>query len=1071
MARQFWTETGSGIGNIGVKNIMDELQMKVQQSPVLGQEGETAIALEQVESIVYKTWLENLNLAEVVDCPTEILNSGINDIVRLFHVKRFVYEKNENNRNKLVSVFHAVASCGGSLLILIDSDGKEINYYIGTKTPLEQNQDILNNSADALTKSMKGNFPGTDIVSIREGDEIKELVESIFSNIQHTKQEKQICTISGVAGLRSKEESNEKRFVQGIEKLIDSMQGEKYTLLLIADPVSKDQIKIMRKAYENMYSWLVPQSSCDFNYGENESESTSKSLTDGTTDTINKSITDSLSYTKGSSKSHTHSSSDTIGGGVSAGFKGFGASVNYSHTESDSNTSTTSKSETTSKAKTEGASASTSEQKSITDQKTLGKNHGIQIKTEDKSIKNLMEKIDLQLQRLDTSADLGMWNCSVYCLSDNESTSKIVSSAYQSLLRGENSSIENSSLTKWEAEQAVKILPYIMKMHHPVLQLGDIQVTPSSLINSSELSIHAGIPQSSVSGLPVVEMASFGREVTTHWENTIQKQEKDGIKLGTIYHMGKQETLSVILNKRSLASHTFITGSTGSGKSNTAYQLLNELKKSGATFLVVEPAKGEYKNVFGNQGDVYVYGTNPKISPLLRINPFTFPESILIQEHLDRLVEIFNVCWPMYAAMPAVLKDAIETSYKETGWDLSTSECRFEPKVYPTFLDITNNIRSIIESSEYSNESKGNYKGSLITRLKSLTNGINGMIFTHDELSNEELFDKNVIVDLSRVGSMETKALIMGLLVMKLQEYRQTSGKMNADLQHITVLEEAHNLLKRTSTEQSSESSNLLGKSVEMLANAIAEMRTYGEGFIIADHAPGLLDMSVIRNTNTKIILRLPDESDRILVGKSAGLNDDQIGELSKLQCGVAAVYQNDWIEPVLCKVDYFKTPNVPYSPKPSIVNACNDKALNELKEKIILYLLSNVLGKKVDENIDNLKDSIYKTNFNGALKAKLFSIFNEEKKYGLRIITPIISQLFENNDAVFAEAKRVMPNITEWTKYLTKNLAPSILDFSEQNQIIILQCIIETNCYNHNSLKDFPSKWAGFIKTKGGMV
>lgn len=144
---------------------------------------------------------------------------------------------------------------------------------------------------------------------------------------------------------------------------------------------------------------------------------------------------------------------------------------------------------------------------------------------------------------------------------------------------------------------------------------------------------------------------------------------------------------------------------------------------------------------------------------------------------------------------------------------------------------------------------------------------------------------------------METKAMIMGILIMRLQEYRMTVGGSNADLNHVTVLEEAHNLLKRTSTEQSSESSNLLGKSVEMLSNAIAEVRTYGEGFIIADQSPGLLDMSVIRNTNTKIIMRLPDERDRNLVGKSAGLNENQIKELSKLPTGVAAIYQNNWIE------------------------------------------------------------------------------------------------------------------------------------------------------------------------------
>lgn len=128
----------------------------------------------------------------------------------------------------------------------------------------------------------------------------------------------------------------------------------------------------------------------------------------------------------------------------------------------------------------------------------------------------------------------------------------------------------------------------------------------------------------------------------------------------------------------------------------------------------------------------------------------------------------------------------------------------------------------------------------------------------------------------------------------------------NADLRHITVLEEAHHLLRRTSVEQSSESSNLLGKSVEMLTNAIAEMRTYGEGFIIADQSPGLLDMAVIRNTNTKIIHRLPDYSDRELVGRACGLNDDQITELSRLDKGVAVIRQSEWLEPVLCKVERF---------------------------------------------------------------------------------------------------------------------------------------------------------------------
>ena len=94
------------------------------------------------------------------------------------------------------------------------------------------------------------------------------------------------------------------------------------------------------------------------------------------------------------------------------------------------------------------------------------------------------------------------------------------------------------------------------------------------------------------------------------------------------------------------------------------------------------------------------------------------------------------------------------------------------------------------------------------------------MIFVSDDIPMHKLFDSKVIVDLSRIGSSETKSLIMGILVLKLQEYRMDHAVPNQQLKHVTVLEEAHNLLRRTSSEQTSEGSNLLGKSVEMLANS-----------------------------------------------------------------------------------------------------------------------------------------------------------------------------------------------------------------------------------------------------------
>jgi hypothetical protein len=1004
------------------------------------------------ESVIYKTWLERLNSLDIKECPQDLAKTDIGDVVEFLKVERFVYGKKENNRDKLISVFHAVSSCNSSMLILIESDGRKVDFYFGIRAPFRNKR---REAAEMLNKSLTGNFPGTALgmTSVRD---TKAVIERMTRNVAHEGQPKQICTVTGIAGLRSKEENSEKLFVQGMEKLVDAMQGEKYTLLLIADPVLPDQIAQVKQGYENLYTELSPFAGHDLNFGESENESVSRSVTEGTTDSINQSVSDMLSYTHGTNSSENKGTSNDVDSSLLL--------FSYKHGWSRGTSSGTNDSDTKGRTTTEGASRATSRTEAETNSTGRGRSRNLQIKFENKQVKDLLEKINLHLKRLNASADTGMWNCSVYCLADDASTSKIVAGAYQSLLRGENSSVENGGVTQWKNNE--KIIPWLEKMHHPQLRLTDEKaVTPSSFVSSAELTIHAGLPQTSVGGLPVASIAPFGREVVVHWESGGKNRggedrEENGVRLGAIYHMGKAEKLPVILNRNSFASHTFVTGSTGSGKSNTVYQLLGELVRQDVRFLVVEPAKGEYKNVFGCNPNpdlkAEVYGTNPALSPLLRINPFRFPKQIHILEHLDRLVEIFNVCWPMYAAMPAVLKDAIEESYKEAGWDMEQSVNTLEQPLYPGFADVVVNIRRIIDSSEYSDENKGNYKGSLITRLKSLANGINGMIFTDDELTDAELFDRNVIVDLSRVGSMETKALIMGLLVMKLQEYRMTSGRMNADLRHVTVLEEAHNLLKRTSTEQSSDSANLLGKSVEMLANAIAEMRTYGEGFVIADQSPGLLDMSVIRNTNTKIVLCLPDQGDRELVGKSAGLNDDQIVELAKLQRGVAAVYQNDWLQPVLCKVDCFVTPQEGYMhTKPeNTVDAAD--SLRDLKARLINFIFTS------DEDVDDLKPRIIRAPFETWLKVRLYNyVSNHQYVDGSwQDKTDMIAGLFHRKSKAIEKYLADASYNEEWIAAFCEETAPYINNFSEDIQRIIRDSIIIESVKANKELIELRTRW-----------
>lgn len=1053
------------------------------------------LSLEIADTILSKSYLANLSNCDIVsNYKTErfdVLKDRLNASVRFFDITQIVLNKKENMRDKLATVFSAVGNTGASLLMQIKGAKNKTEIRIGVKNP-NGNVQQTKNAKDVLANSLLSNFPGIKIAEhYREKDSNgKEITKNVLEKVlDDFSAKKTIAAVTDIAGLRNEEESENKQFVQGIEKLIDAMRGKEYTLLLIADPVSLSDLNANRRALEDIYTQLVPFSSSQYSIGENESESINESISVGASDAITKSLAKAVSHTIGKTFTETTGTSRTESNGTSytetdgtnsSKSKGVNAGIIFasanhsrtsgkSHSVSKGNTHSVSDSDSHSVA--HGFNESNTEGTTVSDatthtdsvnfqrgtQRQIGESKNIQIPFENHSVKNLMKRIDKILDRYDACAELGMWNCAMYCISD-EWTAQMAASIYRSLIRGKNSSLEASCITVWtpDSNKTPSVTEALRHFEHPQFIYDNLILTPGTLISSSELAIHAGLPNHSIPGVPVLECAEFGRTVSLYDEVFSEE-----INIGKIFNMHTSEDLPVNLSLASLTAHTFITGSTGSGKSNAIYKLLSELKLKKIKFLVVEPAKGEYKNDFGKIADM-VYGTNPRLTPLLRINPFSFNGDTHILEHLDRLIEIFNVCWPMYAAMPAILKEAVEKSYVDCGWNLTESTNEHGADLFPTFFDVTRNIKTIIDSSEYNADNKGAYKGSLITRLKSLTNGINGQIFTVDEIANEDLFDKNIIVDLSRIGSTETKALIMGLLVLKLQEYRMNQG--SSELKHVTVLEEAHNLLKRTSVEQSSESANLLGKSVEMLTNSIAEMRSLGEGFIIADQAPALLDMAVIRNTNTKIILRLPDQGDRELVGRAANLNDDQITELAKLPRGVAAVYQNEWVEAVLCKVEKFNKPEKTFLYKEVPRETDNSFCAYRLE---IARLLCNGEAITDETELNKIKDKLILLKLQASTKVKILrSICSPLESPRYTKLAPVISELFPSIRESFAASFGRTSDTEQWTRDVDCAIRTQLkLDIEEELLRSIRQSIITDYVYNELGKIELLENWA----QKGG--
>ena len=929
---------------------------------------------------------------------------------------------------------------------------------------------------DTLRNALLGQFPGVKTVDL-----LDPVAEDLISTFSH----KNIASISCVAKNKDKEFKNNESFIQGLEKLIIAMQGQKYTIVVLAKSTSSSQLEELKKSYETIYTQLSPYANMQLSYGINTAISLSDALSNGTTTgknySRNKSFQVSTSHQEGFSESHSVSKPDTFSavakslgtvalsvaslatapltGGASIAaataisFGQVGLNSISPKTYSDGNT--TSESNTVSNSTTTGESFGTnnSSTNSITKTKgqTTGSSNNMMLVMQNKNLIDKLEKIEMQIKRIDECESVGMWECAAYILSDKQETVEMAAGTYKALMKGENSGVETSAINFWGKKQGEKIpllKDYITNFIHPVFEYPSektlIPVTASSLVSGNELAIHMGLPRKSVCGFPVIEHAEFGKEVVTY-DVALNKGD---FQLGHVFGMGEQSNTDVLLDCNSLTMHTFITGSTGSGKSNTVYEILNQLRiLYRIPFLVIEPAKGEYKNIFGQYADVNVYGTNPNLTNLLKINPFSFPKDIHVLEHIDRLVEIFNVCWPMYAAMSVILKEAIERSYISNGWDINHSVNDTADR-FPNFIDVLEQIKIIINESQYSSDSKADYSGALITRVRSLTTGLNGQIFTDDSISDYDLFDKCVIIDLSRIGSLETKSLIMGLLVMKLNEYRMVSGRINSPLRHITVLEEAHNLLKRTSTNQAFDNSNLIGKSVELLSNSIAEMRTYGEGFIIADQSPGLLDLSVIRNTNTKIILRLPDRQDRELVGFSASLKENQISELAKLKKGVAAVYQNNWVEPILVQINKCDISEKVYEFKQQIDLIDNNTYLKQL----IYFMIQGRVDKKLFFDINVINLAINKLGLSAKSKNYFENLILEYQERGIielwndvhfkklsNIITDILNVRKQVENIVISSSNNI-----ELTSELSKLLDKQLTNLSAEVKLTLIQCFMK---------------------------
>ena len=415
------------------------------------------------------------------------------------------------------------------------------------------------------------------------------------------------------------------------------------------------------------------------------------------------------------------------------------------------------------------------------------------------------------------------------------------------------------------------------------------------------------------------------------------------IAVGEVLDSGQRPAGPFVLPLDSLNRHVFVCGATGSGKSQTVRTLLEAATGAGIPWLVVEPAKAEYRlmaaRLAGPKSPAGTAGPGTEAVQVVRIRPGESdaiaaglnplepaPDSegrrFPLQTHADLVKALFIASFRSDEPFPQVLSAALTRVYEDAGWDLALGET-VTPDANPSYPNLTDLQRAairIVREIGYSQRVTDDVLGFIKVRLSGLRLGTTGRFLVGGhQLDFGQLLRTNAVLEIEDVGDDSDKAFLMGTVLIRLVEHLRMANRANradradggdrgglagqAGLRHLTVIEEAHRLLRRQEGSGGAGSGGAAGHAVEMFAGLLAEIRAYGEGLIIAEQIPDRLIQDVIKNTAVKITHRLPAADDRDAVGATMNMTRAQNRFLVTLKPGEAAVFADGMDYPLLTRM------------------------------------------------------------------------------------------------------------------------------------------------------------------------
>jgi len=529
---------------------------------------------------------------------------------------------------------------------------------------------------------------------------------------------------------------------------------------------------------------------------------------------------------------------------------------------------------------------------------------------------------EIHIERMKQGRNLGYWNVGTYVLANDRKDITTVNGMLRSVYAGRESYVEPIRLHVLKEQSGAL---EIVRNHFNIIPLFD-HTAPgmteetewhifgkryqylSTPMNTKEFALATSLPRCDAPGLRFVKTA-------VRFANNPPVVEGDSISLGNVVNMGVEQNAKYCVNHDDLVRHSLVVGSTGSGKSCTCKRILTEILEKDIPALIIEPAKDDYvrwaikmNETLPEEKRFRIYmpgydtfeGTPLETLHLCPFEPAAVPGApVDMTARCENLISLINASLPSEDILPILIDETIYSLYDKAYPNVFSSGALMQQQAhYPLLSALTMMGKQVLKRKDYEEKVKENLTTCLETRFQYLTRGTRGKLLNvMHSTPYSQLFDHPTIINISGISAARDKALIMSVLMLSLYEYRKSRYAYDADyrkkaqenkLLHLTLVEEAHNILMKPDVHASS--NNPQKVVADLFTNILSEIRSYGEGMMIVDQYPTRLIPDAIKNTNYKVIHRLVSPDDSEVMASSVALRNEQKALIACLTPGNAIV-------------------------------------------------------------------------------------------------------------------------------------------------------------------------------------